>query len=208
MCARFKSDAVEVDAARVLRTLSTIERQVESSDSDALYVMRMLPYRTIENVIAGVVITFTDLSKNAAADAKIGALTRDLRDRVESLETLINLVPMGIFISEDVEARAPRINRQAALLLGLTPGGKGLSPLAKPLRLLDGGRELPPEELPLRRTIRSGQPLNDIKLSLLRPDGSTRSVILSATPLFDAQGTPRGAIAAMVELTEAEGNSK
>ena len=205
---RFKSDAVEVDAARVLRTLGTIERQVESSDSDAIYVMRMLPYRTIENVIAGVVITFTDLSKNVAADAKINALTRDLRDRVESLETLINLVPMGIFIAEDVEAREPRINRQAALLLGLAPEGKGLSPLARPLRLLDGKRELPPEELPLRRTIRSGQPLNDVKLSLLRPDGSTRSVILSATPLFDAQGAPRGAIAAMVELTEGEGSGQ
>ena len=65
--ARFKSDAVEADAERVLRTLATIEREVEANESKARYLMRVLPYRTIDNVIAGVVITFLNVKTPAPA---------------------------------------------------------------------------------------------------------------------------------------------
>jgi two-component system CheB/CheR fusion protein len=50
--ARFQADTVQDDAERVLRTLATIERQIESSDDRPRYVMRMMPYRTVDNVIA------------------------------------------------------------------------------------------------------------------------------------------------------------
>src|SRR5439155_16683843 len=53
--ARFNADNVQEDAERVLRTLATVERQIATDDTGARYVMRMVPYRTVENVIAGVV---------------------------------------------------------------------------------------------------------------------------------------------------------
>ena len=73
--ARFQSDTVQEDAERVLRTLSTIERQIEGNDSDARYIMRMMPYRSIDNVISGVVITFVDITRITAAETRIGELT-------------------------------------------------------------------------------------------------------------------------------------
>src|SRR5436853_2394109 len=45
----FRSSTVQDDAERVLRTLATIERQIESSDDGTRYVMRMMPYRTVED---------------------------------------------------------------------------------------------------------------------------------------------------------------
>ncbi len=66
---------MQEDAERVLRTLSTVERTVESSDNDARYIMRMMPYRTVDNVISGVVITFVDITRITAAETRIGELT-------------------------------------------------------------------------------------------------------------------------------------
>ena len=103
MRARFQADTVQSDAERVLRTLSTIEREVECGDDGARarYVMRIMPYRTADNVIAGVVITFVDITKITAAEVRIGELTRDLRERIQSLETLLDVVPVGIAIVRD-----------------------------------------------------------------------------------------------------------
>jgi len=49
------------DAGEVLRTL--IPKEIELSDKNGLwYLMKVLPYRTIDNVIDGVVITFTEIT--------------------------------------------------------------------------------------------------------------------------------------------------
>lgn len=53
--------ALQTDAREVLRTLVFSERQV-SSRSGKWYNVRIMPYRTTENVIDGLVITFTDIT--------------------------------------------------------------------------------------------------------------------------------------------------
>ena len=116
--ARFQSDTVQDDAERVLRTLATIEREVESNYNDARYIMRMMPYRSVDNVIGGVVITFVDVTRITAAETRIGELTADLRNRVQSLETLLNLLPVGILIVEDDRADPVRVNRYGARVAG------------------------------------------------------------------------------------------
>jgi two-component system CheB/CheR fusion protein len=49
------------DAQGVLRTLVAREQEIQTTD-DRWYSMRILPYRTVDNVIDGVVITFVDTS--------------------------------------------------------------------------------------------------------------------------------------------------
>jgi two-component system CheB/CheR fusion protein len=50
------------DAEEVLRTLAFKEKQITTKDRQR-FVVRIMPYRTLENVIDGVVITFSDISK-------------------------------------------------------------------------------------------------------------------------------------------------
>jgi len=50
------------DAEQVLKTLVFSEKQIASRDN-RWYVVKILPYRTLENVIDGVVITFIDISE-------------------------------------------------------------------------------------------------------------------------------------------------
>jgi two-component system CheB/CheR fusion protein len=65
------------DAAQVLKTLAPIEREVQGP-GDACYLARMLPYRTLEDRIAGVVLTFVDISERQRAAAALLAQNEQL----------------------------------------------------------------------------------------------------------------------------------
>ncbi len=64
------------DALTVLRTLAPLEAEVQTKDGHD-YLMRILPYRTTENVIDGLVVTFMDTSELTAAKAS-SALARSI----------------------------------------------------------------------------------------------------------------------------------
>ena len=62
LAAHFEESDLEEDIREVLRTLAARERQL-SAPRGQTYQMRIVPYRTVNNAIEGVVITFLDVSK-------------------------------------------------------------------------------------------------------------------------------------------------
>ena len=200
--ARFESDTLQEDAERVLRTLGTIEKPVHSNENGTRYMMRMLPYRTADNVINGVVLTFTDVTRVSAAEAEVARLTGDLRARIAELETLLEIVPVGVMIADNADQPRVVINAYGAHLLGEADGKSGLVPMTEQYRLFDGERELKPAEFPLRRAARLGQPVPAWQGRLRTNAGHDMFVMISATPLFAEDQRVRGAIAAVVDMTE------
>jgi two-component system CheB/CheR fusion protein len=97
------------DAKTVLKTLAPIEREIEAR-SGAWYVRRILPYRTQDNGVEGVVITFTDITErkqaaraleeakqeadqaNMAKSRFLGAASHDLRQPLQTLALLQGLL--------------------------------------------------------------------------------------------------------------------
>jgi two-component system CheB/CheR fusion protein len=74
------------DLHAVLDTLIPRERELHRSDG-AWFLARMQPYRTLDNVIEGVVLTFTDISEiHAAAQIRLNAvqLARELAESIVS----------------------------------------------------------------------------------------------------------------------------
>jgi len=67
-------------AQAVLDSLIPYESELRTEDG-AWYLTRIQPYRTLDNVIQGVVVTFTDISKRVAAEAA-AQLARDLADGI------------------------------------------------------------------------------------------------------------------------------
>lgn len=61
------------DAQEVLRTLSYSEKQLSTQDN-RWYVAKIMPYRTIDNVIDGVVITFIDISEAKHLEEQLRAV--------------------------------------------------------------------------------------------------------------------------------------
>jgi len=200
--ARLDLDTLQEDAERVLRTLTTIEKPVVSSESNTLYVMRILPYRTADNVIDGVVLTFTDLTRIAAAEARIGELTEHLRTRVENLQTLLDLIPVGVLITEGGNGSDVLVNQYGARLLGAADGQKGLRPVPPRFRLFQGEEEMPTADQPLQKAARTGEPVTGFEGQLESAIGSSAEVMISATPLFNEHDAVRGAIAAIVNISQ------
>ncbi|MFT7621992.1 MAG: two-component system CheB/CheR fusion protein [Myxococcota bacterium] len=65
------------DAIRVLETLEVFSREVRTTTGD-WYRMQIRPYRTMDNVIDGVVVTFFDVTSDKASRAEADRLNREL----------------------------------------------------------------------------------------------------------------------------------
>jgi two-component system CheB/CheR fusion protein len=76
------------DAREVLQTLVFKEKQVSSRDG-RWFTVRVLPYRTLENVIDGVVITFTDATTGKVLESSLREQANQLRQMAESLPNLV-----------------------------------------------------------------------------------------------------------------------
>lgn len=101
------------DARTVLRTLTPIEREIESQ-SGAWFIRRILPYRTQDNGVEGVVITFVDITERRhTADALetaqrqaelatiaksrfLAAASHDLRQPLQTLALLQGLLARAV----------------------------------------------------------------------------------------------------------------
>jgi two-component system, chemotaxis family, CheB/CheR fusion protein len=85
------------DFTKVLRDLSTVEREVKIKDSDATFIMRLRPYRTIENVINGAVVTFVDVTARKRVDLALQASE-------ERFSAIVNQATVGV-AETDLEGR-------------------------------------------------------------------------------------------------------
>jgi two-component system CheB/CheR fusion protein len=65
--ARVKYDRLYADIREVLEHLTPIEREV-ATDVDDWYLMRIVPYRTTDDRIDGIVLTFVDITSRVRAN--------------------------------------------------------------------------------------------------------------------------------------------
>ncbi len=81
---RIPFEDLQEDARRVLRTLNSVERAVQHPVTKARYIVRILPYRSVDNFIAGVVTTFVDVTALTRAEERHKLLLAELQHRVRN----------------------------------------------------------------------------------------------------------------------------
>jgi two-component system, chemotaxis family, CheB/CheR fusion protein len=79
---RFDDPHLDADARTVLERLVPVEREVAAADG-RYYLRRVLPYRTADNRIDGVVVTFVDISARKQAEEALRASEEQFRRAVE-----------------------------------------------------------------------------------------------------------------------------
>lgn len=107
---RFAGTDLLSDVKEVLRALVPVEREIRAGD--AWFILRVLPYRTLDDVIAGAVITFADVTKLKRAQAALKERERLLNDVIEGSPSLVYL--------KDMQGRFLAVNKRLEGLLGLT----------------------------------------------------------------------------------------
>jgi PAS domain S-box-containing protein len=217
------------------RTLSTGERTVvEDVETDAAFApfrsaARAGGFRAVQSTpltgrdgrILGVLSTHfsqphrpseqelrrVDLYARQAADFIERSGVEDaLRTRTEELETLLDLIPVPVWIASDRDCREVRGNRAASELLAASPAAAE-SEEAAPMSLLAlkhfrDSRPLAPEDYPMRQAATTGQTQEEAELELELPNGRRVVVAGGAAPLRASDGQVRGVISAFADITE------
>jgi two-component system CheB/CheR fusion protein len=128
-----------------------------------------------------------------------------VRESEEEFARIVNLAPVGLIVARDPSCTKILSNPYAEQLFGVQSGANiSLTAPEGPLtgrRFRRGGEPVPLEELPLRIAARTGQSVRDNVLQFDAPGGSALEIIISAEPLLDDVGKPRGAIATLQDLT-------
>jgi PAS domain S-box-containing protein len=83
---RLQYDRLIEDAETVLQKLTVVEREVATHDNRS-FLMRVLPYRTSEDRINGVVITFFDITRRKESEEALRQ-SRERLQKVLSIETV------------------------------------------------------------------------------------------------------------------------
>ena len=78
-------DGLEADARRVLRDLSPLETEVQSQDG-RWFMLRLRPYRTVEDRIEGVVVSFVDISARREMEQQLVESQQQYRTLFDSID--------------------------------------------------------------------------------------------------------------------------
>lgn len=151
--------------------------------------------------------TIRDITARKNAEREIERLNRDLHHRVNELETLLKVIPLGIGIISDPEKRSLRFNPCFARMLGVSrTASDPLLALSEEqtaaFRIYRDGRELSPHDWPMRRSAAEGIELRDVEIEVRHEDGRVANLLEFASPLHDEHGCLRGSVGVFLDISE------
>ena len=168
------------------------------------FLSRAVPIRDAAGVVVRWFGTSTDISRQIAAEEKIRQLNSQLEQRLAELETIMQVLPLGVSVAHDPECKLITANQALSELMQV-PVGENISHVdssgEKRYSIYRHGLEAASQDLPLERAIASGKQVAAEELEIRRRDGTAVQILGSATPLFDAEGKVRGAVGAFVDVT-------
>ncbi|HWQ53751.1 MAG TPA: PAS domain S-box protein [Bryobacteraceae bacterium] len=129
-------------------------------------------------------------------------LADQLRERVEELETVMEVAPVAIWVAHDPECRTITGNRMADLFYEAGAGENVSANVSAVRRFFQGGRELQPRELPMQEAALQGTDIRNSELDVLLPSGRRMHMLGHASPLRNAAGQIRGCVGAFLDITE------
>lgn len=142
--------------------------------------------------------------RNALAAARIreAGVRLGLQRKADEFEAVFQGSPVGLAVAHDARADSVVLNQALHDLLQSPPGAA----VKWPALLLDG-QALPPEAWPLQRAARTGEPVPPTELTL-DIAGGQRHVLIQAVPLRGPDGSARGAISVVLDVTEARASQQ
>ncbi len=149
----------------------------------------------------------SDITERKNRQWEVERLNSDLQKRMEELQALFEVMPVAVAMVQDPQIPSMTLNAHFARLLRLPKAGKvdrphllGTGPQG--FTLQRDGRELLPEELPIKYAMDHGAAVRGTEMDLVFSDDVRRVLYGAAQPLFDAEGKVRGAVGAFLDITD------
>ncbi|MCB0191180.1 MAG: PAS domain-containing protein [Anaerolineae bacterium] len=96
----FKDDHLYQDLEYVLDTLNTVEREVET-EKGQWFNMRIIPFRTLDNIIDGVVLTFAAITAQKHVESELRRLNEELRYARDYARKIIDTLHEGVLVLDE-----------------------------------------------------------------------------------------------------------
>jgi two-component system CheB/CheR fusion protein len=173
------------DVKKVLRSLSTIEREVQVRDEGATFLLRIRPYRTVDNVIDGAVITFVDISDRKREEEQ--------RSRLAAIVDSSNDAIIGHSFAGVITSWNPGAEK----LFGYTAA----EVVGKPLALLIPDDRVDEVPQTLER-VRRGDRVEQFETERVGKDGELICVALAIAPIRGKDGEVIAASTIARDVTE------
>ncbi len=189
------------DAHAVLEKLVPVEREIRS-DRGSWYQRRALPYRTADNRIDGVVITFVDITDRKHSEQAV-------MDSHARSQAVLDQMPAAVLIVDAVTGKISLANQRVVKLFGSS------FPVPAPLVSTDwkavfsaftgyfgDGRPYRLAEWPLARSLAGKELVVDEEIEFQRPDGTRWTLSASSAPVRDVDGNAIAVVATFSDMTE------
>ncbi len=190
-------ESLVTDVQSVLDSLTPREVEVQTK-TGAWFIMRIRPYRTLENVIKGAVISFFDITEMKRVQA-------ELWDAAEKRRVLFDTMPQGVLF-QDREERIIEANQAAQRIIGIPVGqmqGRAfVHPRWKTIR--EDGSDFPVEAQPAMVAIKTGQAAQGIIMGIDFPHKTATTWLrVNSIPLFKpGEATPYQVYTTFDDITE------
>ncbi len=191
LASRLTYPELQADVRKVIKTLAPTEREVISSEDDARYLVRVLPYRSTDNFIAGAVVTFLDVSAAARAETA-------LFESASRFKAIFELSAVGQSQADAQTMTLTAVNPKLAEMLGYETGELiGMSAM---------DLTHPDDRKPMQDwwdAIKAGlTPELHQDKRMFRKDGSVLWVRLTANVILGANDRALGASAIVQDITD------
>ncbi|MBI4763972.1 MAG: PAS domain-containing protein [Deltaproteobacteria bacterium] len=172
---RFKDyDRLVPDTQAVLDTLIPKEEQVQTREGQ-WFQMLIQPYRTLENVIEGVVLTFVDITEQKKLQMAVA-------ENEEKLRTLFEILPVAVSVL-DARGRIIYVNPALEKVLDVPRADLLRENYRQPQYLRPDGRPMPLEESAGFRAFKEQRLVEHVETCLVMKDGRVIRTDMSAMPL-------------------------
>ena len=187
---KFSDAALFGDAESVLKTLIPLSKEV-MSDEGKWFIRRILPYRTQENKIQGVVVTFTDVTERKKVEEELQMHEERFRLLVANVQdfAILMLDPEGLVVTWNVGAERLKGYKAEEII------GENFSRFYTPE---DIAENKPEKEL--KTALETGQATEEGWR--VRKDGSSFWASVIITALRDDDGMVRGFAKIIRDITE------
>jgi signal transduction histidine kinase/PAS domain-containing protein len=194
----------DIDVKRLVQELtsaaSIIQAFFDHPENAALETIRFVPplLKSVQEVLLEAETAYQQREEQLK---EVQQIAQD----VNELQTLLDVLPVGIVVARDPYNKNITINRVGLKILNLPPDAD-LSTLTLnggqlPFKVLRAGKEVPFAERPMQYAVKHRVALRDVELDIQYPNGRLINLLEYASPLYDRQGNVRGSLGVLVDIT-------
>lgn len=187
---KFTFGELLVKAKAAIDDLATFEAEVRADDGRCL-LLRVLPYRTQDDRVAGAVVTFLDVTDLKSKQAEIGEAKIFAEAIIETIRHPL------LALSGDLRVRSA--NAAFHLTFGLSPDEVIGSLIYE---LVDGQWNVPPLKELLEQLVPEHRRIDDYELTLEVPRLGSRTMLMNARCIADNHGSGELVLLAIEDITE------